>query len=61
MKNLINKKKSTTLKIFKFLENIGMRFDFDMIKLNKVIKSTEFDKNEKILKKKKHFMKEQWI
>jgi hypothetical protein len=49
--DLLNKKKSTTLKIFKFLENIGMKFDFDMIKLNKAIKSTEFDKMKNLEKK----------
>jgi len=49
--DLLNKKKSTSLKIFKFLENIGMKFDFDMIKLNKAIKSTEFDKMKNLEKK----------
>lgn len=41
--DLINKKKSTLIKIFKFLISIGMNHKVDMIKLNKVIKSTEFE------------------
>ena len=49
--DLINKKKSTLLKIFKFLEDMGMIFDFDIIKLNKAIKSTEFDKMKSLEKK----------
>ena len=42
--DLITKKKTVLLKVFKFLSSLGMRFDLDMIKLNKVIKNTEFEK-----------------
>ena len=49
--DLVNKKKSTLLKIFKFLENLGMQFNIDMVKLNKAIKSTEFDKMKSLEKK----------
>ena len=42
--DLINKKKTVLLKVFKFLSSLGMKADLDMIKLNKVIKSTEFEK-----------------
>ena len=49
--DLVNKKKSTVIKIFKFLENIGMKFNFDIIKLNKAIKSTDFEKMKSLEKK----------
>ena len=49
--DLVNKKKSTLLKIFKFLEILGMQFNLDMIKLNKAIKSTDFDKMKNLEKK----------
>ena len=42
--DLVDKKKSTMLKIFKFLDNIGLKLSVDMVKLNKAIKSTDFDK-----------------
>ncbi len=42
--DLVDKKKSTMLKIFKFLDNIGLKLNLDMVKLNKAIKSTDFDK-----------------
>tara|TARA_Y200000002_G_scaffold374915_1_gene376372 strand:- start:476 stop:1243 length:768 start_codon:yes stop_codon:yes gene_type:complete len=43
--DLINNKKKTLLKIFKFFETLGMRHkSFDIAKLNKVIKTTEFEK-----------------
>ena len=42
--DLITKKKTVLLKVFKFLSLLGMNFDLDMIKLNKVIKNTEFEK-----------------
>ena len=42
--DLITKKKTVLLKVFKFLSSLGMKFDLDMIKLNKVIKNTEFEK-----------------
>ena len=32
------------LKIFKFLDNLGLKLNIDMVKLNKAIKSTDFDK-----------------
>ena len=41
--DLINKKKTTLIKIFKFIQKLGMQnLNLDMTKLNKVIKSTEF-------------------
>ena len=50
--DLVNKKKTTLIKIFKFINKIGMKnFNLDMIKLNKVIKSTEFDKMQYLEKK----------
>ena len=42
--DLIKNKKSIILKVFKFLNSLGMKFDIDMIKLNKVIKTTGFEK-----------------
>tara|TARA_B100001939_G_scaffold76241_1_gene64264 strand:+ start:399 stop:1238 length:840 start_codon:yes stop_codon:yes gene_type:complete len=42
--DLIKNKKSIILKVFKFLNSLGMKLDIDMIKLNKVIKTTEFEK-----------------
>ena len=41
--DLIANKKSTILKVFKFLNSLGMKLDIDMVKLNKVIKTTEFE------------------
>tara|TARA_B110000037_G_C17038129_1_gene472488 strand:+ start:360 stop:1196 length:837 start_codon:yes stop_codon:yes gene_type:complete len=42
--DLVEKKKTTLIKIFKFIKNLGMKdLQLDMIKLNKVIKSTEFN------------------
>ena len=41
--DLITNKKSIILKVFKFLNSLGMKFDIDMTKLNKVIKTTEFE------------------
>ena len=49
--DLVDKKKSTLLKIFKFFENLGMKFNLDMVKLNKAIKSTDFDKMKNLEKK----------
>jgi hypothetical protein len=41
--DLVNKKKTILIKIFKFIQNLGMQnLKLDMNKLNKVIKSTEF-------------------
>ena len=42
--DLVTKKKTVLLKVFKFLNSLGMKTNIDMIKLNKVIKSTEFEK-----------------
>ena len=42
--DLIKNKKTIILKVFKFLNSLGMKLDIDMIKLNKVIKTTEFEK-----------------
>jgi len=42
--DLVEKKKSTMLKIFKFLDYLGLKVNLDMVKLNKAIKSTDFDK-----------------
>ena len=42
--DLIKNKKSVILKVFKFLNSLGMKLNIDMIKLNKVIKTTEFEK-----------------
>ena len=49
--DLVNKKKTTLLKIFKFFENLGMQFNLDMVKLNKAIKSTDFAKMKNLEKK----------
>ena len=42
--DLVDKKKSTMLKIFKFLDYLGLKVNLDMVRLNKAIKSTDFDK-----------------
>ena len=42
--DLINKKKTTMIKILKFLDQLGMKSQLDMVKLNKAIKSTDFKK-----------------
>ena len=49
--DLVDKKKSTMLKIFKFLDNLGLKLSVDMVKLNKAIKSTDFDKMKNLEKK----------
>ena len=41
--DLITKKKTVLLRIFKFLNSLGMKFEIDMVKLNKAIKTTEFE------------------
>lgn len=54
--DLINKKKTTLLRIFKFLKEFGFDFsNIDMIKLNKVIKTTEFETMKNLEKKKTFF------
>ncbi len=42
--DLISKKKTTLLKIFKFFDQLNIVHNLDMIKLNKAIKTTEFEK-----------------
>ena len=50
--DLVNKKKTTLIKVFKFLNNLGMSdLKLNMTKLNKVIKSTEFKKMQNLEKK----------
>tara|TARA_B100000900_G_scaffold397936_1_gene398796 strand:- start:436 stop:1281 length:846 start_codon:yes stop_codon:yes gene_type:complete len=49
--DLVSKKKGTLLKVFKFLESIGLSVKLDMVKLNKAIKSTDFDKMKDMEKK----------
>jgi hypothetical protein len=50
--DLVNKKKTTLIKIFKFFSNLGLKnFELDMIKLNKVIKSTDFKVMQNLEKK----------
>ena len=41
--DLINKKKTVMLRIFKYLESLGVKLEIDMVKLNKVIKTTDFE------------------
>ena len=53
--DLVNRKKTTLLKIFKFIQNLGVEnFEVDMIKLNKVIKTSDF-KHMQNLEKKEDF------
>jgi len=52
--DLIKNKKSIILKVFKFLNSLGMKLDIDMVKLNKVIKTTEF-KQMQIIEQKETF------
>ncbi len=49
--DLINKKKSTMLKILKFIDQLGMKSQLDIVKLNKAIKSTDFKKVKNLEKK----------
>lgn len=50
--DLVDKKKTTLIKIFKFIKNLGMKnLELDMTKLNKVIKSTEFNVMQNLEKK----------
>ena len=47
--DLVSKKKTTLIKIFKFLKILtNNSFEIDMVKLNKSIKSTEFQKLKKL-------------
>ena len=41
--DLIAKKKTVLLRIFKFLDLLGLKSKLDMVKLNKVIKTTKFE------------------
>jgi len=45
--DLINKKKTVLLKIFKYLDLLGLKSNLDMTKLNKAIKTTEFENMKK--------------
>jgi len=42
--DLIENKKKVIKKVFKFFESLGVKIKLDIIKLNKIIKSTEFKK-----------------
>lgn len=41
--DLISKKKNVLIKIFKYLDFLGLKTNLDMIKLNKAIKTTQFE------------------
>ena len=45
--DLINKKKTVLLKIFKYLDSLGLKSNLDMVKLNKAIKTTDFESMKK--------------
>ena len=45
--DLINKKKNVLLKIFKYLDLLGLKSNLDMTRLNKAIKTTEFENMKK--------------
>ncbi len=42
--DLIKNKKTVIIKVFEFFKSLGIKIELDMIKLNKIIKSTEFEK-----------------
>ena len=42
--DLIKNKKAVIIKVFNFFNSLGIKIKLDMIKLNKIIKSTEFEK-----------------
>ena len=42
--DLITKKKTVFIKIFKFFDKLGIKIKLDIVKLNSAIKSTEFEK-----------------
>ena len=42
--DLIKNKKAVIIKVFNFFNSLGIKIELDMIKLNKIIKSTEFEK-----------------
>jgi hypothetical protein len=50
--DLVSRKKTTLIKIFKFLKKLSaIKNEIDMVKLNRVIKSTEFEQMKKLEKK----------
>ena len=49
--DLINKKKTTLIKVFKFLKKLKIyNSELDMVKMNKIIKTTEFNEMQKLEK-----------
>ena len=52
--DLISRKKTVFIRIFKFFEQLGIKLELDMSKLNMALKSTEFEKM-KSLEKKEEF------
>ena len=42
--DLVKNKKTILIRVFKFFESLGAKIELDMVKLNKIIKSTEFEK-----------------
>ena len=49
--DLLNRKKTTLIKIFKFLDELGFKnLKLDMAKLNKVIESSDFSTMQKLEK-----------
>ena len=42
--DLVKNKKTVLIRIFKFFKSLGIKIELDMDKLNKIIKSTEFEK-----------------
>ena len=54
--DLIQRKKTVFIRIFKFFEQLGIKLELDMSKLNMALKSTEFEKM-KSLEKKKNLMR----
>ena len=52
--DLIKNKKTVLIKVFNFFKSLGVKIELDMIKLNKIIKSTEF-KNMKDMESKESF------
>ena len=52
--DLIKRKKTVFIRIFKFFEQLGIKLELDMSKLNMALKSTEFEKM-KSLEKKEEF------
>jgi len=50
--DLIENKRRVLIKIFKFFDTLGLKINLDMQKLNKAIKSTEFEKMKSLEKKK---------